>query len=138
MRPSRALAASKARAAEDAKAARRDAEGPAGLLPPLPPSCTDWTRLVLLPVLTGHVRLRARQAALDAADAKNAPHAFPPRGYAAPGLPPASSIGALPLLAARAGQGPGAGVQVGRRPLRRHHRSARPVLVRGEGRGVST
>jgi len=23
--------------------------------PPLPPSCTDWTRLVLLPVLTGHV-----------------------------------------------------------------------------------
>ena len=23
--------------------------------PPPPPSCTDWTRLVLLPVLTGHV-----------------------------------------------------------------------------------
>ena len=25
------------------------------LRPPPPPSCTNWTRLVLLPVLTGHV-----------------------------------------------------------------------------------
>jgi hypothetical protein len=39
----------------DAAASGPAAGGAAGARPPPPRSCTDWTRLVLLPVLTGHV-----------------------------------------------------------------------------------
>ena len=43
----------RARLAEELEAV--DAQRSGTLPKPLPPSCTDWTRLVLPPVLSGHV-----------------------------------------------------------------------------------